>query len=396
MQPYKRKRRTRRDMITLGGWLFADLLLGLSLLFLVANTVGEGPPVPTPTPMPDYFATAESDIASNDIENQQTVVALESDLADSQSSNLSAQSTADALATRDAMSASQRATADANATNDAVIAQATIEALSTEQAENVSSQSQLNSDYATTVAEATNVAQQLQTQGTEQAQMQVQGTEQAQQLEAQGTEQAQLQQVQATEQAELRAASTANAQTGSDSRATIVALQQSQVQAAATSDSAVATTDAANNEVLAAQEQAQLNTLDPNAVPQTIQVDLDGVISGNDDAVDEARDELHRILDPYVNAETCRIGFVLLSSRAPTIGEGIQLSDSIADLIPEEFPSLLPQVADGEERTLASESIALPNTTPSGEVQLLLFLSAGCEPSAQVSPLPIAYIREAR
>ena len=364
MQPYKRKRRTRRDMITLGGWLFADLLLGLSLLFLVANTVGEGPPIPTPTPMPDYFATAESQIASNQVQNQQTVVALESELADSENANLSAQSTADALATRDAMSASQRATADADATNQAVVARATIQALSTEQAANAASQEQLNTEYATMVAEATNVARQLQAQSTAQAQ--------------------------------LQAASTANAQTGSDSQATIVALQQSRGVAVATSESAVATTDAANNEVLQAQEQAQLNTLDPNAVPQTIQVDLDGVIQGDQDAVDEARDELHRVLDPYANSETCRIGFVLLSSRAPTIGEGIQLSDAIAALIPDEFPGLLPRTADGSEPTLASESIALPNTTPSGEVQLLLFLSAGCQPSADAGGAPVAYIRAAR
>lgn len=365
MQPYKRKRRTRRDMITLGGWLFADLLLGLSLLFLVANTVGSGPPEPTPTPMPDYFATAESEIASNDLENKQTVVALESDLADSRSSSSRAQSTADALATQDAMSTSQQATADANATNDAVVAQATISALSTQQAEDQSSQTQLNNDYATTVAEATNVANQLQAQG--------------------------------TEQAELRAAATENAQTGSESQATITALEQTQGNAVATSDSAVATTDAANNEVLAAQEQAQLNTLDPNAVPETIQVDLNGVRSGDDGAMDDARAELHRVLDPYANSETCRIGFVLLSSRAPTIGEGIELSDAISALIESEFPGLLPTTVDGSAPVLASESIALPNTTPTGEVQLLLFLSAGCEPSGSGVGAPMAiYIREAR
>lgn len=363
MQPYKRKRRTRRDMITLGGWLFADLLLGLSLLFLVANTVGEGPPIPTPTPMPDYFATAESEIASNQVENQQTVIALESDLADSENANLSAQSTAEALATRDAMSVSQRATADADATNQAVIARATIEALSTEQAQNAASQEQLNTDYATTVAEATIVARQLEAQSTEQAQ--------------------------------LQAASTQNAQTGSESQATIVSLQQSQGVAVATSDSAVATSDAANNEVLAAQEQAQLNTLDPNAVPQTIQVDLNGVIQGDGDALDEARDELHRVLDPYADSATCRIGFVLISSRAPELGQGVQLSDAMAVLIEDEFPGLLPRTADDTEPTLASESIALPNTTPSGEVQLLLFLSAGCQPTVE-SSAPVAYIRAAR
>lgn len=365
MHPYKRKRRTRRDMITLGGWLFADLLLGLSLLFLVANTVGESPPPPTPTPMPDYFATAESEIASNQLEHQQTVVALESDLADSENQSSSAQSTADALATRDAMSASQLATADAEATNQAVLMQATVEALSTEQALSAASQDELNASYATTVAEATNVASQLEMQG--------------------------------TEQAELRLAATENAQSGNEAQGTIQALEQSEANAVATTDSAVATSDAANNEILAAQEQAQLNTLDPNAVPETIQVNLNGVLQGNDDAMDDARDELHRVLDPYANAETCRIGFVLISSRAPELGQGVQLSNAIAEMIPEEFPGLLPLSADGSSPTLASESIALPGTTPSGEVQLLLFLSAGCDPTGVDSGAPMAiYIRAAR
>lgn len=365
MHPYKRKRRTRRDMITLGGWLFADLLLGLSLLFLVANTVGDSPPPPTPTPMPDYFATAESEIASNQLENQQTVVALESDLAESENQSSNAQSTADAVSTREAMNESQRATADANATNEAVLMQATVEALSTEQAANAASQDELNAEYATTVAEATNTAQQIEMQG--------------------------------TEQAELRLAATENAQSGNEAQGTIQALEQSEANAVATTDSAVATSDAADNEVLAAQEQAQLNTLDPNAVPQTIQVDLDGVLQGDDDAEEEARAELRRVLDPYANSETCRIGFVLLSSRAPTIGEGIQLSDTMAGYIEEEFPGLLPRTVDDSAPTLASESIALPNTTPTGEVQLLLFLSAGCEPSGFDLDSPLAaYIRAAR
>lgn len=358
MQPYKRRRRSRRDMITLGGWLFADLLLGLSLLFLVANTVGEGPPEPTPTPMPDYFATAESEIRSNQLENQQTVVALESELANSQNVTLHAQSTADALATREAMSASDRAAADASATNEAIVAQATISALSTEAAQNTANQNDLNTAYATTVAEATNIAQQLQAQS--------------------------------TEQAELRAAATENAQIGNDNRATIVALDQSRA-------NAIATSDAAQNDLLAAQQQAQLNTLDPNAIPETLQVDLSGVLSGEGKALENARDELHRVLDPYANSGTCRIGFVLISSRAPELGQGVQLSNAIAEIIPQEFPDLLPLSGDGSTPTLASESIALPGTTPSGEVQLLLFMSTGCQPVSGNSDAPIViYTREAR
>lgn len=363
MQPYKRRRRTRRDMITLGGWLFADLLLGLSLLFLVANTVGEGPPEPTPTPMPDYFATAESEIASNQLEAQQTVVALESELADSESKSINAQATADALATRDTMSASQLATADAEATNQAVLMQATVDALSTEQAANAASQSDLNNAYATTVAEATMAANQLSAQG--------------------------------TEQAELRAAATENASRGSEAEGTITALESQNANAQATVDSAVATSDAANNEILAAQQQAQLNTLDPNAVPETIQVDLQGVLNGEEGALTDAREELHRVLDPYANSESCRIGFVLISSRAPQLGQGVQLSDQIAIMIPQEFPGLMPLSSDGSEPTLASESIALPGTTPTGEVQLLLFMSAGCQP-VSASSAPVVYIREAR
>ena len=373
MQPYKRKRRTRRDMITLGGWLFADLLLGLSLLFLVANTVGEGPPPP------DYLATAESQIAASNAENRQTVAALEGDVMDSRSAASQAQATSDAMSTQEAMSSSERATADANATNDAIVAQATISALGTEQAQNVASQDELNASYATTVAEATNVAQQLEAQGTEQAGLRAAATQNS------------LTNAETQSTIEAMNANQANAQ------ATIEAMEQSQGQAVATSDSAVATTDAANNEVLAAQEQAQLNTLDPNAVPETITVDINGVRAGDDEALDQARGELHRVLDPYANSETCRIGFVLLSSRAPTIGEGIDLSDAIAGLIEDEFPGLLPRTVDGSEPTLASESIALPNTTPAGEVELLLFLSAGCQPAASGAGAPLAvYIREAR
>lgn len=46
-----------RDTMSLAGWLFADLLLGLAMLFFVFNTVGTKPtppPHPTYTPLPTY------------------------------------------------------------------------------------------------------------------------------------------------------------------------------------------------------------------------------------------------------------------------------------------------------------------------------------------------------
>src|SRR5699024_10052703 len=126
--------------------------------------------------------------------------------------------------------------------------QATVAALSTEQAANQASQEELNAEYATTVAESTRAAEQLEMQG--------------------------------TEQAELRLAATENALAGNEAEGTVQALEQSEANAIATRDSAVATSEAADNEVLAAQEQAELNTLDPNAMPETIQLDLEGVLEG--------------------------------------------------------------------------------------------------------------------
>lgn len=358
MHPYKRRRRTRRDMIVLGGWLFADLLLGLAMLFAVANTVGAPPPEPTPTPMPDYLATAESDIARNEASSQQTVEALEEQMANQQAA---ARATENAEATRAAMSAEQRATADAQATENAVVARATIEALSTEQAANQSSQQQLNEELATTVAQATEVAAQIQAQGTEQAALAAVATENAESgITAQGT-MAALEDQLARSQSEQ-----------ATSEAQAAAAQQEIEEARATSA-------AAQSALTQAEQQVQLNSLNPNAITQTIQVDLNGVLNGDEDALAEARNALDSVLAPYLQGQSCRIGFVNISSRAPDIGQGIQLSDRIAELIEDEFPQLIPQPADGGSPQIASESIALPNTTPTGEVELQLFLSSGCD-----------------
>ena len=51
-------------MIALGGWIFADLLLGLAMLFFTANTVGSPAPTPTPPPTPNLLATSRATIAS--------------------------------------------------------------------------------------------------------------------------------------------------------------------------------------------------------------------------------------------------------------------------------------------------------------------------------------------
>lgn len=368
MHPYKRKRRTRRDMVVLGGWLFADLLLGLAMLFAVANTVGQEPPTPTPTATPNQLQTAEAELAIQQSENQQTVEALEGQVAEADQSAQQTQEAADRQfaaatefaqqeATRAALSESDRATADAQATVEAANAQGTIAALATEQAGSDSSVADLNSQLATNVAQATVVAEQISAQSTEQAA-----------LEAQATE---------------NASSGANAQaTAEAAQATIDSANANLANANATAEAAGAQITNANATSVALDQQLLQNSLNPESVVQTVQVDINGVIANDPDAVAEARAQLHQVLDPYVNGQNCRIGFVNISSRSSELGQGVQLSTAMAPIIEAEFPQLLPEPADGSARRLASNPIAYPGTEPVGEVELQLFLSSGCQPAA--------------
>ena len=379
MHPYKRKRRTRRDMVVLGGWLFADLLLGLAMLFAVANTVGQAPPTPTPTATPNQLQTAQANLNAQQAENQETVEALENQIA---LANTSAQQTeaaierqsaaatraADAEATRAALSETDRATADALATEQAFSAQSTISALATEQAGADSSVTDLNNQLATNVAQATEVAAQINTQATEQAALQAQATANA----ASGAN------LQSTAIAAQNQAATVQAQSSS-AQATIDALG---IDAQATSDAAAANLANANATAAALQTQLQQNSLNPEPVTQTVQVDLGGVLSGDPAAIDEANAELDRVLNQYVTGQNCRIGFVLISSRAPDVGPGVELSREMAQIIQTRFPQLLPERTDGAAPELASNPIAYPGTNPVGEVEFLLFLSAGCVPAS--------------
>lgn len=357
MAPYKRKPRTGSSMVVLGGWLFADLLLGLAMLFAVATTVGAPPPTPTPTPAPNYLATSEANRSADQIAAQQTVAALQGELsasdasaqqtqealiAQNQAANARATEAAQAEATRNAMSASERATADAQSTQDAVVAQATIEALSTQQAEANANSSDASSRLATTEALATqNASANSDTQGTIAA----------------------LQEQAAANQSAI----STNEALATQAVATVSAVQQERANADATS------------EALAAQVAAQ--SLNPDSVQVTVTVNLSGVVSGNANDVADAKTALDQALAPYTNGQTCQIGFALISSRANDIGSGIQLSDAIAKLITEEFPQLLPTAANGGQGRLISESIALPGTTPTGEVELQLFFNSGCQPA---------------
>lgn len=382
-------------MVVLGGWLFADLLLGLAMLFAVANTVGQAPPTPTP----NQLQTAQANLNAQQEENDQTVEALQNQIA---LVNTSAQQTqeavdrqsaaatraADAEATRAALSENDRATADALATEEAVNSQATIAALATEQAGADSSVTDLNNQLATNVAQATEVAGQISVQATEQAALRAQATEnalsganlQATSAAAQNqvvTNATQVSVIQSTAVAAQNQAATIQAQSSS-AQATIDAQA---ISAQAASDAASAELANANATAAALQTQLQQNSLNPEPVQQTVQVDLGGVVNNDPGAVEDAKVQLHGILDQYVNGQNCRIGFVIISSRAPDVGPGVALSRAMAEIIQAEFPQLLPEPTDGSAPELASNPISYPGTEPAGEVELQLFLSAGCVPA---------------
>jgi hypothetical protein len=377
MTPFRRRKRNRRDMIVLGGWLFADLLLGLAMVFLVANTVGSPPPTPTPTATPDELATAEASFAAQQAANDATREALQGDVAmleattlaqenRAASQRLAATQTAEAQATEAAMSEAELATRDAQATQDAVIAQATISAFSTEAASSDANQAALNADLATMSAEATSVAQQVDAQATRQAEIAAVATEQASSgantqatiaaLEDENAANATTLATTEAENAALAQANQSNADALATAEANQAALQEQQAALQATATAFVAV--------------AAPGSLSPNSVEETIQVDLGGILTGDQQAIQQAEDEIRETFQPYVDAADCRAGFVLTSSRSPDLGSGVQLSNAVNDLLQETVPEVFGETA--------FEGIALPGTAPTGEVILQIFLFSGC------------------
>ncbi len=377
MNPFRRRKRNRRDMIVLGGWLFADLLLGLAMIFLVANTVGAPPPEPTPTATPDELATAEASFAAEQASSDATRAALQDDVAmleattlaqenRAASERIAATQTAQAQATEAAMSDAELATREAQATEDAIVAQATIAAFSTEAAASNADQASLNAGLATMSAEATSVAAQIDQQ--------------------------------ATEQANIAAVATEQAASGANTQATIAALEDSST----TSANALATAEA-ENEALAQSNQSNADSLataqanqasvqatatafvnaappgsmSPNSVEEIIQVDLQGILSNDPDAIEDAEQEIEETFQPYIDAGNCHAGFVLLSSRAPDIGSGNQLSEEVFELLVATAPEVFAETDTFGQSGF--ETVALPNTSPTGEVLMQVFLYAGCD-----------------
>jgi hypothetical protein len=173
---------------------------------------------------------------------------------------------------------------------------------------------------------------------------------------------------QATEAANVAAIATENAASGANDLATaqaaaaarateVAALQAQQVNAQVT---ATALAVVAANSVL-----------DPARETITIRTDLNGMLANEEEAVNDARDRLNTQLSRYPIG--CRAGFVLISGKAPTIEQGVDLARRADELLREVRGDVFTE-------TTGVELFALPNTDPSGEVSMDVFFYSGCEP----------------
>ncbi|MCD6031564.1 MAG: hypothetical protein K0S78_3738 [Thermomicrobiales bacterium] len=112
--------------------------------------------------------------------------------------------------------------------------------------------------------------------------------------------------------------------------------------------------------------------LDPTRQSLTVQTDLEGILSGDAEAVAEARADLTRLLERYPPG--CRAGFILISGNAPSIEEGVALAQRVETLLREGWPTVFTEAT-------GAELFALPNQPPSGQVGIDVFFYAGCQPT---------------
>ena len=390
---FRRTTSSNRDMVALGGWIFADLLLGLAMLFFTANTVGLPPPTPTPLPTPNLLATEKARsgamlamTGSTATAAAKTAEALASEVAlgdealataaaratDQALAQLQGTATAEALLTREAMSADARATMDAQATETALASQATVAAIATAAASDRTAFDATIEAAATSAAVATLAAAAAQETITA--------------LEAQDAANAAT----STAVSILATSAAAAGQTNlGDALATIDAMQAAGqltsadlATAEAEGTSVAATIEALNAmnlnlqaEATALAQVALSGSLNPSAVTETIQVDLQGMLNGDEDAMNDARTKLQSVMAKYPAPE-CRAGFVLISGAAPTLGDGVNLAQRIEEILWAEYPTVFEDEKTGRQRFWTPSE----GGPPDGTVEIDIFFYNGCSP----------------
>jgi chemotaxis protein histidine kinase CheA len=387
------------SMIMLGGWLFADLLLGLAMLFLTSGTSGSPPPTATPTSTPNQLATAEVRAARTATVQAENVAALNATVesaSDAAQATEAARATADARlsnmltataradATRQAMTSDQQATAAAQATAEAISSEATIAAFATLQAQSDANVDEVTRNLATAAAQAT--ADALSAQATISAQQ----TEAAQ-VEAIATQNAEsganalaTANAAATQIVEIQAIATQNAESGANDLATAQAQAEaaqataealSQSQASSDSDRATAQAEVANIQATVESvkatatiisQRAGLNSIDQGYAEVTIKVDASGLLSGDKDAENAAKKAIQDALKDY---DGCRVGITLTYGWDPDINRGLAIADAVNKLLPDAEPEMFKEAA--------YENFG--NLQPAGTVEIRMYFFRGCQ-----------------
>ena len=165
----------------------------------------------------------------------------------------------------------------------------------------------------------------------------------------------------ATAQAEAEAAqATAEAlQKSQDSSDADIATSQAQV------EDIQATVDAVAATATVIYEKAGLNSIDQGYAEISIQVDAEGLLAGDEDAINDAKDAISEAMVDYTD---CRVGISLTFGWDPDVGTGTQIADIINGLLPEVEPEMFEDAA--------YQNFA--NIGPTGTVDFQLYFFRGC------------------
>ena len=112
--------------------------------------------------------------------------------------------------------------------------------------------------------------------------------------------------------------------------------------------------------------------LDPTRQSITLQTELEGMLSGDPEAVAGARTALTGLLSRYPSP--CRAGFMLISGNAPSVEDGVALAQRAESLLREGWPEIVTEAT-------GAELFALPNQPPFGQVSIDIYFYAGCQPT---------------
>ena len=186
----------------------------------------------------------------------------------------------------------------------------------------------------------------------------------------------------ATENAESGANALATAQAGqAAAEATTAAILANE----SSSESVLATAEAAVNDAQATVQalvtqqaaamatttalagQAASGSIDPTLVELSIEVDANGLINGDQDAVDDASETLAGELDQY---EGCRVGLALTFGWSSDLQTGLAVADAVNTILLEAFPEIFGEAAVDNFASLQE---------PAGRVDMQFYFYRGCD-----------------